>query len=99
MGLYNMTNVPVLDDSRTIHLEVTVLGVTLWNAKASDPENREHWWRIADIDIGDHMFEPERQELLRRCYAHDVVSALNRGIKIGYARAQSDIRKALGVQP
>ena len=99
MGLYQMTNVPVMDDDLTISIETIGDNVTLWQAKASEPNNRNHWWRIADIYVGDHLFEPDKQELLRKMYGQDVVFALNRGIQLGYAKAQSDIRKALGVKP
>lgn len=94
-----MTNVPVLDDKYTISIEVDSIGnVTLWQAKADDPENRDHWWRIADMYVGDHMFESDKRDALRKMYGRDVVTALNRGIQLGYAKAQADIRRALGVK-
>jgi hypothetical protein len=99
MSLYRMTNVPVLDDKRTIFVETTDAGVKLWSAKASEPDNRTHWWLISDVYIGEHMFEGEKREWLKKQYGDDVVFALNRGIELGYAKAQADIRQALGVKP
>lgn len=99
MSLYQMTNVPVLDDKRTIFVETTELGLTLWNASASDPSNRNNWWRISDVYVGDHMFEGEKREWLKKQYGDDVAFAVRRGIELGYAKAQADIRKALGVKP
>lgn len=99
MSLYRMTNVPVKDDKLTIAIEIDDIGnIRFWQAKASDPDNREHWWGIADIFVGDHMFEPDRRNMLRKMYGEDVVTALNRGIQLGYAKAQADIRNALGMK-
>jgi hypothetical protein len=99
MSLYRMTNVPVKDDRLSIRVEVKDEHVILWQVRANDPENDEYAWRIAEVFIGDHMFAPEKRDMLRDKIGNDIVTALNRGIELGYAKAQADIRQALGIRP
>lgn len=99
MGLYRVTNVPVRDPKRTMVVEVDGIGnIKIWNACAKDPKNKEQWWGITNEYVSEHMFEPKNRLFLRETYGHNLIYMLEKGIDIGYAQAQYDIRTALGIK-
>lgn len=98
MSIYSMTNVPINDPKHQIIFTVEEHGhIILWNAPTGSFK-KEDCWRICDTYVGDHMFEPKNQQLLREMYARDIIAAIEKALLLGYARAQRDIRRSLGIE-
>jgi len=95
--MYSVVNIPHAENKRAVlsgsadagHAKVRVV-----DPKIDPPYNS---CGVCDLFIGEHMFEPENRDHLRKMVADALVTAIEKGRDAGYAQAQADIRKALGI--
>ncbi len=96
--MYRIVNVPRAADKR-VRLEASTDGqsamVRVVELDREPPYNSCGVW---DVYIGDHMFEADKRDDLRKMVAEAVANAITNGRDIGYLQAQADIRAALGVK-
>lgn len=53
------------------------------------------WSGMSSSYVGDHMLA--KPEALRQMYANDLATAVRMGRDAGYAQAQEDMRRAMGI--
>jgi hypothetical protein len=76
-------------------LEVEVAGndVILWCVRKSDGRSA----KMGTTYVGAHMLVADNHADLLKLIGRDLIAAITKARDVGYAHAQADIRKALGV--
>lgn len=92
--MYSLVNVPMAS-AKDVEIRPRVDGdqVMLVCAKVDAPEN--DWVRMADTYIGDHLFS--QPQALREKIAQEMAYLVRAARDAGYAHAQYEIRRALGL--
>lgn len=95
--MYRIVNVPHASNKRA-ELQTSVEGQTVY-VRVVDPQGESPYNSsgVCDMFIGDHMFEPDKRESLRRMVGQAIITAIENAREVGYRQAQADIRSALGV--
>lgn len=92
-----IVNVPNASETN-INLEVDVQHMTVF-IKAVDKNRLTDYNSsvVCRIFVGDHMFQEENREDMRKMIGREIASAIIQARDIGYRQAQWDIRAALGI--
>lgn len=96
--MYSVVNIPHASNARavlTASVERDHAKVAVVDPKMEAPYNS---CGVCDLFIGEHMFEPGKRDALRKMVADALVTAIEKGRDAGYAQAQTDIRRSLGIR-
>lgn len=96
--MHRVVNIPHARNNRAV-LTASVENSTAY-VKVVDPKGEVPWntCLVCDIFIGDHMFELDKRDDLRKMVAEAIVFAIEKGRDAGYSQAQADICAALGIR-
>jgi hypothetical protein len=95
MGLYRIVNVPEASN-KDVDLVVSIDGSNVY-VKAVDKRSEFNSSGVCDLFIGEHLFEPDKHDWLRKMVGDAIVTAILQARDIGYRQAQDDIRRAIGI--